>query len=177
MARMIPPQVPAKTPFSERRIFDLLRSDSATETWIVLHSLGLRRTAIGPYGEIDLVILIPGKGLVCLEVKGGEVSCMNGIWRTQNRATGVTELLKKSPYLQARENMFALKKAMTEKFGALDPASACPASYAVVFPDVFGIPRAPDSEVRNNRCGNAPRTDFQSCGAQSSRNPEKSRQC
>ena len=56
---------------AERRVFDLLKTDPATKDWSVLHSLGLSRRVDGPYGEIDFVVIIPGEGIVCLEIKGG----------------------------------------------------------------------------------------------------------
>jgi hypothetical protein len=146
MARMIPARVPDGTPYSERRIFDFLDRDPATSEWSVLHSVGLRRTRIGPYGEIDFVVIIPGKGIVCLEVKGGEVSCDDGIWKTKNRKTGKTFKLGKSPYLQAREGMFELIGAVKENFGTGHSAAGCPFSYAVVFPDVHAPPATPESE-------------------------------
>jgi hypothetical protein len=146
MARMLPPQVADGTPMSERRIFELLRKDPDTDDWVVLHSLGLRRTRIGPYGEIDFVILVPGKGIACLEVKGGEVSCSDGIWKTRNRKTGKTATLNKSPYMQAREGMFALRSAIEDKFGLHHPASGCPTAFVVVFPDVPAPPASSEAE-------------------------------
>jgi hypothetical protein len=143
---MFPPEVPANSPGSERRIFDLLKRDPATDDWQVLHSLGLQRTQIGPYGEIDFVVLVPGKGICCLEIKGGEVSCANGVWHTFNRRTQVRDRLGKSPYLQAREGMFQLRRAIEAHFGAGHPAARCPSSYAVVFPDVDAPPATPEVE-------------------------------
>ena len=150
MARMIPPEVPAGTPSSERRIFELLRREPATAEWSVLHSVGLKRTRIGPYGEIDFVVLVPGKGICCLEVKGGEVSCTDGVWRTRNRKTGETATLSKSPYLQAREGMFALLKAVHEHFDPGHAARECPSSYAVIFPDVTAPPVTSEAEILGN---------------------------
>ena len=112
MAKMIPSMVPSGTPRSEQKIFEKLALDPETKGWVVLHSLGLKKTKIGPYGEIDLVVLIPGNGIVCLEVKGGEVSCKDGVWKTRNRKTGQVSTYKKSPFLQAREGMFSLKEAL-----------------------------------------------------------------
>lgn len=147
MAKMIPTNVPEGTPFSERRIFEFLKLDPDAKEWTVLHSLGLKRTGIGPYGEIDFVVLAPGKGIVCLEVKGGEVSCSDGVWRTLNRKTQKTKTLNKSPYLQAREGMFAMHRAIKNHFGTREPASGCPVSYAVVFPDVHAPPDTTEAEV------------------------------
>jgi len=143
---MIPAGVPVKTPQSERQIFDRLRLDPETKDWIVLHSVGLSKTNRGPYGEIDFVILIPSKGIVCLEIKGGLVRCQNGVWSTHNRKTNETKTLKVSPYMQARDGMFALKRAIEKKFGRLDPASFCPMSYAVVFPSVSAPPQSPGED-------------------------------
>jgi len=146
MSNMIPPMLPDSTPLSERRIFKSLRDDPATKTWIVLHSLGLSGTARGIYGEIDFVVLIPDKGVICLEVKGGRVSCTDGIWTTQNQKTGESHRLKTNPYLQAREGMFALKKAVIERFGNNDVAAQCHFSFAVVFPSVLRPPQTPGEE-------------------------------
>lgn len=147
MATMIPAQTPDKTPYSEKVVFDRIQSDPQTSDWVVLHSVGLAKTNRGPYGEIDYVILIPGKGIVCLEIKGGLVHCSNGIWTTTNQKTNQTSILKISPYMQAREGMFSLKRAIEDHFGSLDPASRCPLSYAVVFPAVDSLPRTPGEEV------------------------------
>lgn len=146
MARMIPTMVHPGTPQSERGVFDRLRLDPDTAGWTVLHSLGLARTLVGPYGEIDFVVLIPGKGIVCLEVKGGLVSCRDGVWTTVNQKTGERKQLKKSPYLQARDGMFALMKVIKDKFGRHHPAAVCPFSYAVIFPSVAAPPRSPGED-------------------------------
>src|SRR5260370_29451467 len=74
MPRMIPYVLDSKTPASERRIFELLKSLPGSDDWVVLHSLGLSNAYTGDYGEIDFLILIPDLGILCLEVKGGGVS-------------------------------------------------------------------------------------------------------
>ena len=108
MARMIPAQIDDSVDSSaEKRVFELLKTDPDTAGWTVLHSLGLARRPTGPYGEIDFVIVIPHEGVLCLEVKGGRLSCEGGIWRTVDRYGRVAEL-KKSPFAQAKDSMFAL---------------------------------------------------------------------
>ena len=146
MAKMIPPQIGDNVPSSaERRIFDLLANDPGTEGWTALHSLGLARRATGPYGEIDFVVVVPHEGIMCLEVKGGRVSCQDGVWRTQDRNDRVS-VLKKSPFMQARESMFALRSSLLEHFGQAAPESQCPIGAAVVFPDVPCPPPTPEFE-------------------------------
>ena len=146
MVRMIPSQMEDEgVSTAERRIFDELKSDPATENWIVLHSLGLARRADGPYGEIDFVVIIPTEGIVCLEVKGGRVSCRAGTWQTMNRY-GNSAVLKKSPFLQARSGMFALRNSLTRHFGTGAAESRCPVGCAVAFPDVTCPPLTPEFE-------------------------------
>lgn len=146
MAKMIPTQIDDEVLSSaERRIFDLLDTDPDTNGWTVLHSLGLARRRGGPYGEIDFVVIIPGEGIVCLEIKGGRVSCENGVWRTQDRHERLS-VFKKSPFMQARESMFALRTSMVDHFGQRAVESRCPIACAVVFPDIHCPPRTPEFE-------------------------------
>ena len=146
MAKMIPAQIESKgISAAERRVFGLLRNDPATQNWIVLHSLGLSRRMHGPYGEIDFVVIIPTEGIICLEVKGGRVSCQDGIWRTMNRYGNVAEL-KKSPFMQARDGMFALRKSIIRNFGEGSSESRCPIGCAVAFTDVSCPPLTPEFE-------------------------------
>jgi len=135
MAKMLPAQFDASTASAaERKLFDLLKNDSDTKDWIVLHSLGLSRRGKKPYGEIDFVVLIPAEGVFCLEVKGGRIACQNGEWATTNRF-GQTEKLSRSPFLQAREGMFALRDAVLNRAPAGFPTGLV-FGYAVVMPDV-----------------------------------------
>lgn len=146
MARMIPPRVDGTTPRSERRVFELLREDPETADWTVLHSLGLsRRGERQPYGEIDFVVLVPGMGVVCLEVKGGRVHCESGIWSTTNHH-GQTNRLARSPFLQAREGMFALRRSVLQRFDGAAAEAHVIFGAAVVFPDVDAPPPTPEFE-------------------------------
>lgn len=146
MARMIPPQYDDSTSSSaEKRLFNLFKNDPDTESWVVLHSLGLSRRSRKPYGEIDFVILVPESGLICLEVKGGKVACSDGIWYTTDRH-GIQHQMKRSPFMQAREGMFALREELRKNFGPGHPASECISGYAAVFPDVPSPPKTPEFE-------------------------------
>lgn len=147
MAEMIPALAPHKTPYSERSIFERLKKDPATKEWIILHSLGLSSTRVGPHGEVDFVILVPGAGVLCLEVKGGGISCSGGQWKQENLQTGKITQLNKSPYLQARENMFSLMRHVVAHFGNKHPVSQATFSYAVAFPATKSPPHTPETEA------------------------------
>src|SRR5688500_9443632 len=67
---MIPPVVHGGcTSPGEREIFRRLRDDPATSDWIVLHSLDVAEHRKQIAGEIDFVVIVPAKGVLCLEVK------------------------------------------------------------------------------------------------------------
>ena len=146
MAKMIPARVDSSdVSAGERKVFKLLKNDPNAINWTVLHSLGLSRRPTGPFGEIDFVVIIPKEGIICLEVKGGRVSCSAGEWQTMDRYGNVASL-KKSPFLQTRESMFSLRGIIIQHFGENAPESQCPIGCGVVFPDVNCPPMTPEFE-------------------------------
>ena len=154
MAKMIPPYCDDDAPGSEKRVFRYLREDPDTTEWTVLHSLGLARRQRSPYGEIDFVAIIPREGIVCLEVKGGRVSCRDGVWRTVDGREHAHELLK-SPFRQVQQAMFALRDSIRTHFRPHSPETQCPIGCAVVLPDVQELPQRRSS---NGRTSSMPRT-------------------
>ena len=131
---MIPDTVDPTAPASEKRVFQVLRDDPVTASWTAYHSLGLSSAYTGAYGEIDFVAAIPGRGLLCIEVKGGRVECRQGVWTTTNRS-GETTAYRRSPFQQAREGMFKLIAAIRDRFGAHSPEACCPIGWSVIFTD------------------------------------------
>jgi hypothetical protein len=137
MAKMIPPHWQDGSPNSEQKVFQLLKTDPATKDWIVLHSLNLKQTGRLPYGEIDFVVLIPGAGVLCIEVKGGFVACKDGIW-TSTDGAGSQHLLKRSPFKQAQDGMHEMRRALEEK--GVNNLYKVPFGFVVIFTDVDAIP-------------------------------------
>jgi hypothetical protein len=70
MTLMIPAQMGPSTPHSERSFFVELRDDPATNDWTALHSLNLVRHHNKLEGECDMVVLVPNRGILIVEVKG-----------------------------------------------------------------------------------------------------------
>lgn len=60
--------------------------------------------------EIDFVVAIEGYGVVCVEVKGGEVWCEDGIWYQRQR--GAATVI--DPVGQVRGGMYALRRYVNE---------------------------------------------------------------
>ena len=134
--RMIPSQPLGANSQAEIRMFDQLRaafSGPDQNGWFAMHSLNLPRHEYKRFGEIDFVVCGPD-GLFVLEVKGGGVSCHEGVWETTNRF-GETERLRESPFKQAEGALHGLR----EKLHASLP-NIFVVGYGVVMPDVERLP-------------------------------------
>ena len=139
---MIPNWIDSGAPGSERRVFNLLKNDPDTAGWTALHSLHLSERGGKPYGEIDFVVIIPGEGIVCLEVKGGGISVENGVWHSVDRYGNRHEI--KDPFIQARESMFGLKDYLENEGSLNDQTRRCPIGCMAVFPDSECPPPIPE---------------------------------
>ncbi|WP_455353539.1 NERD domain-containing protein [Streptomyces sp. SYSU K217416] len=106
MTRMIPPSFdPQSTSPGEREVFERLRDDPATEGWIALHSLSIAAHPKQVQGEADFVVIVPGSGIVCLEVKSHlHVSRLaDGHWKL-----GKHQPEARGPFKQADEAKHAI---------------------------------------------------------------------
>ena len=113
MARMIPPVIDPHTPSpGERYLFERLARDPLTSDWIILHSLDVASHVRQVVGEIDFVLVIPGRGVLCLEVKGcNRLRRTGGAWFYGNDTTPDY----RGPFKQAAEGMHSLRKRLAEK--------------------------------------------------------------
>lgn len=70
MARMIPSTLTSDTVSpGEVDIFYALKDSPETKGWVVLHSLDIAKHISQVSGEADFVVMVPGLGVLCLEVK------------------------------------------------------------------------------------------------------------
>ncbi len=113
MARMIPPIISSETRSpGEREIFQRLRDDPDTRDWIVLHSLDVAAHRRQVTGEIDFVVIIPGKGVLCLEVKAHtRIKCEHGLWFFGSAPTPET----RGPFKQAAESMHSIRTRLAAR--------------------------------------------------------------
>ena len=109
MARMIPPAYTSKTPLGERELFDKLRDDPGTSGWIVLHSLDVKKHQSKIEGELDMVILVPSLGVLCIEVKGCDVEREEGVW------VYPYERSVEGPFRQASRAMHSLREYVVKR--------------------------------------------------------------
>lgn len=136
MARMIPSVIsPEVKSNAERKIFEWFRDDPTTDGWVVLHSLGIANHRTVLYGELDFFVIAPKLGVFALEVKGGRVSCNDGIWSFTNKY-GKTTTKSRGPFAQANEGMFSLIDAVKQKYGPHHRLSNLLYGTGVMFPDI-----------------------------------------
>ncbi len=116
MAKLLPPYIDRNCKSTgEKIIFEIFKNNSFAKDWIILHSLNLSQHTVRLYGEIDFLILIPDGGIFVMEVKGGDVKCIDGVWHFIDRYGKVNK--NKSPFNQARDAMFSLRSAIEIEFG------------------------------------------------------------
>jgi hypothetical protein len=128
MTRMIPPAYdPRTTSPGEREVFERLRDDPDTDGWVALHSLGIATHPRQIQGEADFVILVPGSGIVCLEVKSHlSVSRLpDGKWKLGKHQPEV-----RGPFKQADEAQHAITGQLRKASPRLPPL---PITSAVCF--------------------------------------------
>lgn len=81
MAHLIPPDYPPQTSPGEVLVFGALRDVRVRPAWTVLHSLHLPNHVRQVEGEADFVILMPGLGVLCVEVKSHlSADYVDGAW-------------------------------------------------------------------------------------------------
>ena len=143
MAILIP-DVPKDCTYSERLVYERLGRE-LPDDWVVLHSLGLPGHETKIWGEADIVVLST-KGIFAIEVKGGSVRCIDGVWHFGQ--PGAKEYTKKEdPWSQAQGAMSAIRKKLVEAdpqfgdiltgFGVVMPMTTFTTTSAEIEPAVL----------------------------------------
>jgi hypothetical protein len=132
MARVIPDVSPEQISYdSERIVYDALKQ--LPDPYVVLHSYpwlrpqrDLANEPLGE-GEADFIVLHPKRGLLVLEVKGGEPNLKGGTWYRGANAI-------RDPFQQAQRNRYALLDAIEERTKHRIQRNLFTHGYAVAFP-------------------------------------------
>lgn len=129
MARMIPAAIDPNTPSpGEKDVFQRLASDPLASGWTVIHSLDLPHHVRQISGELDFVVLVPAKGILCLEVKAASsISRRDGLWYYGKEPKGDP----RGPFRQASDGMHSLRERLTKRY---PPAGHAVFWSAVVIP-------------------------------------------
>lgn len=134
MVQLIPDvlSLEIKSP-AEKRLFIEFRDHRTDQKYVILHSLGIAEHVNNIFGEIDFVILC-NEGVLCLEVKGGQVSRKNGVWEFTNRYGKISQK-NEGPFQQVQGNMQSLRQHLVRRLGNNDPLVRCQYACAVAMPD------------------------------------------
>ncbi|GMU85155.1 MAG: hypothetical protein AMXMBFR48_03970 [Ignavibacteriales bacterium] len=136
MAKLLPPYIDKSCKSTgEKMLFEIFKNSPFTKDWIVLHSLNLFQHTVRLYGEIDFLLLIPRGGIFVMEVKGGDVKCIDGIWHYTNKFN-VTNKSNVGPFNQARDAMFSLRSAIEKEYGKGHKFAKILYGYLCAFPHV-----------------------------------------
>ena len=92
----------------EREIFKKLKETSKGEDWIVLNSLELLSHINKDQSEADFVVMIPGTGILVLEVKAAKSVSQN-----ENGWQIGTKFEKRGPFKQANDAMRSIMEYLT----------------------------------------------------------------
>ena len=134
MVHMIPDWVSSKIESSaEAKLFRAFQKYETSESIYVLHSLGLGEHISNIFGEIDFVIIC-SRGVLCAEVKGGNVYRDNGIWYFQNRYMK-KDKSPKGPFKQVQGNAQSLRNYINGRFPAGNPLHGLQYACCVLTPD------------------------------------------
>ena len=143
MARMLPDVDRSQIQHtSEEPVYVALRQQLGDD-YVVLHSYPWLRPWRGEAlveGEADFVVLHPSRGLLVLEVKGGETIQHDGYRWFRATESGPRDF--QDPFKQAQRNMHALLDIARERSGGRIQKRDFVHGYAVVFPhlDYEGSP-------------------------------------
>lgn len=136
MAKLLPPYIGKQCKSTgEKLLFNIFKNGGFASDWIILHSLNLSQHTKRLYGEIDFLILIPGGGMYVMEVKGGDVKCIDGIWSFTDRSNN-TYKSSIGPFNQARDAMFSLRETIKREFGKQHKLTRLLSGFLCSFPHV-----------------------------------------
>lgn len=109
-------------------LFRLLGAAPGTSDWIVLHSLDIARHRRQLQGELDFLVLVPGHGILVLEVKShlSVARTSDGQWQL-----GAGRPTARSPFRQASDNMHSVREELLRRRPRYSKVLFC---WAVCFP-------------------------------------------
>ena len=139
MVTMLPDYIdPAVKSDAEKKLFRDFKKHKTDEDIIILHSLGIAEHVDKIFGEIDFAVICK-EGILCIEVKGGQVDRIGGKWCFTNRHGVRTEKVE-GPFQQVQGNMHSLRDYLKKRLGKDDPVYRCQFASAVIIPDmVFSL--------------------------------------
>jgi hypothetical protein len=132
--QMVPPRLdPQKSSDAEQQVFDLLSTLEVPGWTYCFHSVNLPVHQYKRACEIDF-LLLGKRGLLVLEVKGGTVTCNEGLWTTTTKG-GLTREVQESPFKQAEGARIQLERQLRSQLGT-ELVRSTVIGHGVVIPEV-----------------------------------------
>lgn len=113
---IIPDNIDPNCSRGEQILLHKFKTEISSSDFYVLHSLFISKHLKTISGELDFLVLAPGKGIFSLEVKHGNVRRENGMWYFENRQ-GRVNTSAKGPFRQVSDTMHSLRAWLLEKIG------------------------------------------------------------
>lgn len=145
MIRILPSECDPQSPPGEKRLFDLIKEQLSGTNWTILHSLGIAKHATQMEGEADFLLVIPGKGILIIEVKS-HLSLsrdVNGFW-----ILGTDTPTQRSPFKQARGQVHSIRQYLRRVLPV--GGSSIPIASVVWFTEIEARRKLPQSVEWNS---------------------------
>lgn len=110
---IVPDNINSTDSQGEKRVYRHFKSDINSRDFIILHSLFVSKHLTRVSGELDFLVLAPGLGIFALEVKHGQVSRDEGVWKFENRY-GKINTSSIGPFRQVSDTMHSLRSYLLE---------------------------------------------------------------
>jgi len=111
---IIPDNIDLNSSRGEQILLHKFKTEVSSADFYVLHSLFISKHLKTVSGELDFLVLAPGKGIFALEVKHGNVRRENGLWYFESRQ-GQVNTSAKGPFRQVSDTMHSLRAWLLEK--------------------------------------------------------------
>ena len=122
MATVLPSSFPGDHSKAEHLVYRKLRDETPAD-WTALHSVGLAGHRRKLWAEADFVV-VTDRGVLCLEVKGGDLHVRKGRWFAGNRE------LTHTPFEQAGGEASTLRRFLRHELSEETPL----VGWGVMFP-------------------------------------------
>ena len=141
--QIIPSQIFNNNSAAEAKVHRFLMNINISEHDVALHSLNIGKHLYKNWSEGDFII-ISELGILLIEVKGGRVSCNNGVWEYRNRYNKIKKVRRAGA--QAKSAYYSLKeKFLDKKYKWI--LRDVPCGFACVFTDIRRVVTTQVSEL------------------------------
>src|SRR5699024_8499322 len=142
MPRVIPAHPVYGHP-TEEKVVDLLRDQLSDDSLIVV---GQRVSTYEKEHEVDILVAMPGAGIVAIEVKAGQIAIEDGLWVQGSGTKKVTI----DPVTQCRDALYAVGGYVSED--PRWPVQLQRWTHMLVFPNAsipadFAMPEIPRDRI------------------------------